>query len=114
MEKEKKKKEAAVVLPKKEGVKKVAKAIAARGRTFQGVVIRKFPTRVTIELERTVYLPKYERFFKKKTKIHAHLPKEIDVNEGDLIKVKECRPLSKMIHHIVIEIVEKAEENNNG
>lgn len=106
MEKEKKKKKETA-----RQEKKIAGAISTRGQTFKGIVIRKFPGRITIELERTVYLPKYERFMKKKTRIHARLPKEMDVNEGDLIRVKECRPLSKTIHFIVIEIVEKAEED---
>jgi len=77
--------------------------VATRGRTFEGVVIAKFPKRVTIELERTIYIPKYERYAKKQTRIHARLPDNISVNEGDLIKVRECRPLSKIIHFIVIE-----------
>ena len=41
--------------------------VGTRGRIFQGKVIRKFPTRVTIEFERTVYIQKYERYMVKKT-----------------------------------------------
>jgi small subunit ribosomal protein S17 len=86
------------------------KETATRGRIFNGVVIRKFPGRVTIEFERTIYIPKYERYLKKRTRIHARLPKSIEANEGDLISVQECRPLSKTIHFLVTEIIKKAEE----
>lgn len=77
--------------------------IPTRGRIFKGYVTKKFPTRVVLEFERTVYIPKYERYYKKKTKLHARLPKGMDVNVGDYIKIQECRPLSTIIHSIVIE-----------
>lgn len=85
-----------------QGEKKESK-IPSRGRMFQGYVVKKFPTRVVIEFERTVYVPKYERYYKKKTKLHARLPKNMDVKVGDYIKIQECRPLSTIIHAIVIE-----------
>lgn len=75
-----------------------------RGRVFKGKVIRKFHKRVVIEFERMIYVRKYERYKKSKTKIHARLPvcMEKEINVGDSIKVQECRPLSKMIHFVVI------------
>ncbi len=79
--------------------------LKTRGRVFKGKVVRKFPRRVTIEFERMVYFRKYERYAEMKTKIHARLPEcmEKNVNVGDVIKVKECRPLSKILHFVVIE-----------
>lgn len=90
--------------------------IATRGRIFQGKVIRKFHKRVTIEFERTVKIQKYERFMTKRTRIHARLPDEFakEINMGDLIKVQECRPLSKLIHSVVIEKVRNADEKITG
>lgn len=87
--------------------------VGTRGRTFEGIVIRKFPKRITIEFERTVYLPKYERYMKKKTRIHARLPEDMEVNLDDMAKVRECRPLSKTIHFMVVGIVKKAESEEN-
>ncbi|VVB83607.1 30S ribosomal protein S17 [uncultured archaeon] len=83
-----------------------------RGRTFEGRVTKKLPTRVTIELERRVYSRKFERYFKSKTKIHAHLAEcmEKQINIGDLIKIQECRPLSKIIHFTVIKKIKNAGE----
>jgi small subunit ribosomal protein S17 len=89
-----------------------AKAIAARGRIFKGEVIRKFPKRITIQLERTIYIPKYERFLKKNSVLHARLPDEFQdkVEIGDIVRIQECRPLSKIIHFIFIEKVSKEEQ----
>lgn len=75
---------------------------AAHGRIFEGSVTKKFPTRVVVEFERTVYVPKYQRFTKKKTRLHARINPSIAVAVGDYVRVQECRPLSKIIHFIVI------------
>ena len=78
--------------------------LKARGRVFEGKVIKKFNKRVVIEFERMIYVKKYERYKKSRTKIHARLAvcMEKEINIGDLIKVQECRPLSKIIHFVVI------------
>ena len=92
-----------------------SESISTRGRIFQGKVIRKFPKRITIISERTVKIPKFERFMKKTTKIHARLPDEMahDINIGDIVLVQECRPLSKTIHHLVVEKVRSTENGEN-
>lgn len=79
--------------------------IRTRGRVFEGIVIRKFHKRVVIEFERMVYIRKYERYAKSRTKIHARLPVAMQdqINIGDRIKVQECRPLSKLVHFVVIQ-----------
>jgi small subunit ribosomal protein S17 len=80
-------------------------SISLRGRTFQGEVIKKFPKRVCIGFERTIYIPKFERYAKSKTKLHARLPDCLadKINIGDYIEIKECRKLSKIINFIVIK-----------
>ena len=84
-------------------------SLKTRGKTFEGVVIRKFPKRVVIEFERMIYSRKYERYYREKTKIHSRLPDcmEKEIQIGDLIRVKECRPLSKLVHSVVIGKVKK-------
>jgi len=83
--------------------------ISLRGRSFKGTVIKKFSKRVVIEFERTIYIKKYERYAKRKTKLHARLPVciEDEVNIGDYVEIKECRPISKIIHFVVIGKVSK-------
>lgn len=86
--------------------------VGTRGRAFEGKVIRKFPKRITIEFERMVYVPKYERYSRFRTKIHARLPSNMEdtIKLGDLVRVQECRPLSKIIHFVVVKKIKDAEE----
>ncbi len=86
--------------------------LKTRGKIFKGIVISKNQKRIAIEFERMIYVRKYERYAKKKAKIHARLPKcmEKEINVGDLIRIQECRPLSKIIHFVVIEKIKNAEE----
>lgn len=87
------------------------KKLKMRGRVFQGKVVKKLPGRVTISFERMLKLPKYERYEKRKTKIHARLPDcmKNELSVGDLIEISETRPISKMIHFVVSKIVRKSE-----
>jgi len=79
--------------------------LKTHGRIFEGEVIKKFPRRVAIEFERMIKSRKFERYFKGKTKLHARLSvcMESQIQMGDYIKIKECRPLSKIIHFVVIQ-----------
>jgi len=90
------------------------KKLKSHGRFFEGFVKKKLPGRVTIEFKRIIKIPKYERYEKRKTKIHARLPEcmEKDVNEGDLILVEETRPISKTIHFVVLEKIGGKNESN--
>jgi small subunit ribosomal protein S17 len=89
--------------------------LKARGKIFEGTVIKKFPRRVVIVFERMIYIRKYERYAKSKTKVHARLPEcfREKINVGDYIRVRECRPLSKLIHFVVIEKIKNKGENKS-
>jgi len=77
-----------------------------RGRTFTGTVVSmKMSKTITIEWQRRRFIPKYERYEKRRTRIHAHLPDGTDVKVGDLVKVMETRPISKTKNFIFIEKV---------
>ena len=93
--------------------KDFAENLSSRDRSFKGTVIRKFPKRVVIEFERTIYIKKYERYSKKKTKLHARLPESMskDINVGDYIEKRGCRPISKIVHFIVIGKSAKTKED---
>ena len=86
--------------------------LKTHGRIFKGIVVSKHDKRIALEMERMVYMKKYERYSKKKTKIHARLPRcmEKDVEIGEWVRVKECRPLSKIIHFVFLEKVKKEEK----
>lgn len=96
-------------MEKKTAKQREKNRVLARGRVFYGYVTKKFPARVVVEFERTLYIKKYERFLKDKTRLHARLPENIEARVGDYVKVQECRPLSKIIHFIVTEVVRKGE-----
>ncbi|MBS3075518.1 30S ribosomal protein S17 [Candidatus Pacearchaeota archaeon] len=85
--------------------------ISLRGRNFKGKVIKKFPKRVVIEFDRTIFVQKYERYSKRKTKLHARLPDCLkdEISIGDYIEIAECRPISKMIHFIAIKKINNSE-----
>ncbi|MFH1365352.1 MAG: 30S ribosomal protein S17 [archaeon] len=86
--------------------------LSVRGRIFEGRVTKKFSKRVVIVFERMIYVRKYERYAKSRTKIHARLPvcMEKNIEIGDLIQVRECRPLSKITHFVVIKKIKSKDE----
>ncbi|HVT91182.1 MAG TPA: 30S ribosomal protein S17 [Tepidisphaeraceae bacterium] len=53
--------------------------------------------------------PKYGKFLKYRTVLHAHDEKN-EAKEGDTVEIAECRPLSKTKHHRLLRIVERAPE----
>ncbi len=82
-------------------------SLSIRGRNFQGIVAKMHSKTATIEFERTVYYPKYERYAKAKTKLHAHVPDCIasKVKAGSLVEIGGCRPLSKTVHYVILHVV---------
>lgn len=92
------------------------KRLKLRGRTFEGNVLKKFHGRVVIEFDRMNYVRKYERYEKRKTKLHARLPNCLDeeVNVGDRVRIVETRPISKIIHFVVTKIVRKSEQGGKN
>jgi small subunit ribosomal protein S17 len=102
---------------KKMKEKGLKKSVSPRGRSFKGAVIKVFSDRLMIQFERLLYLRKYERYEKRKTKIQAKIPIDLrgQIEVGDYIEIKECRPLSKSIHFIVTKKIRsiKNEINNS-
>lgn len=86
--------------------------LKTRGRTFEGRVVKKLQKRISIEFERMIYVRKYERYAKSKTKIHARLPDCMEelIQVGDLVRVKECKPLSKIVHFVVVDKIKDKNE----
>lgn len=78
-------------------------SVSLRGRTFKGIVIADgMQKTVTVEWERRRFIPKYERFEKKRTRIKAHNPDHVNAKKGDLVVVQECKPLSKTKNFVVV------------
>lgn len=78
--------------------------IKTRGRTFTGVVVdAKMQNTATVEWERRMYVQKFERYEKRRTRVKAHNPENIDAKQGDIVKIMECRPISKTKSFIITE-----------
>ena len=75
-----------------------------RGRYFEGNVERITGNRALIKWERIRYAPKYERYFRTESKIHAYIPCCLSIQKGDLVKAGECRPLNKLVHFAIVEV----------
>ena len=78
--------------------------LSIRGRQFTGTVLStKMRKTAVIEFERLHRLNKYERYEKRMTKLKAHNPECVNAKEGDIVKVAECRPLSKTKNFVIIQ-----------
>lgn len=78
--------------------------IKLRGRIFVGDVIStRMQKTATIQFERKHYVPKYERYERRKSSIKAHNPLCIAAKEGDIVKIMETRPISKTKNFVIIE-----------
>ncbi len=82
--------------------------LGVRGRLFSGKVISdKARKMIVVEREYTHLIKKYKRYERSKSRIHAYLPPCIEAKEGDEVRIAECRPLSKTMSFVVIEVNRK-------
>jgi small subunit ribosomal protein S17 len=63
---------------------------------------------VTVLLERQVQHPLYGKIVRRSTKVHAH-DENSECKEGDVVRIAECRPLSKTKNWRVVEVVTRAD-----
>ena len=80
--------------------------LPVRGRVLEGrVVAAKAQRTAIIEREYFRFIPKYERYERRHSRIVAYKPDCIGVAAGDKVKIAECRPLSKTKRFVVIEVL---------
>lgn len=80
------------------------KALCVKKKSYVGTVVStKMQRTVIVEWERKVFIPKYERYLKRKTRVKAHQPEGIEIQEGDRVRIFACRPISKTVNHVVME-----------
>jgi len=80
-------------------------SLSIRGKIFEGIVINaKAKGTVVIERESLIEFTKFKRFGRSKNKIHAHVPSNLDIQEGDYVVAAECRPISKSVSFVVVEV----------
>ncbi|SFR84660.1 small subunit ribosomal protein S17 [Marinobacter daqiaonensis] len=77
-------------------------------RTLNGkVVSNKMEKSIVVLVERQVKHPLYGKYVKRSTKIHAH-DEQNECNIGDLVTIKETRPVSKTKSWALVEVTERA------
>ena len=79
--------------------------LSVRGKLFEGkVVSAKAKNTIVLQKESPVYFSKFKRYARSKNTIHAYKPSCIDVEEGDSVLTAECRPVSKSVSFVVVEV----------
>ncbi len=83
--------------------------LKVRGKTLEGVIVS-VSNRQTVVIQRELMLrvPKYNRYERRRSKVHAHLPPCVDAKEGDVAQIAECRPLAKTVSFVVVQTKGKA------
>ena len=81
-----------------------------RTRTETGRVISSSRDKtITVLVERKVKHPLYKKIMRRSSKLQAH-DQDNTCGEGDLVTIKECRPLSKTKSWELLKVDKKFEE----
>lgn len=89
------------------------KSVRGRAKSRVGVVTsNKMQKTVVVRVQRRVLHPKYGKYVlravKYKAHVEAHDPKKPTINQGDVVRIVETRPLSKDKFWRVAEVVRQA------
>ena len=80
------------------------------GRTLTGKVVSdKMDKSIVVLIERRVQHPLYGKSIRRSTKLHAH-DENNTAKTGDVVTIKESRPISKTKSWTLVEVVEAAAE----
>ncbi len=71
------------------------------------VVSNKMDKSITVMIERLVKHQVYGKYIRRSTKLHVH-DENNQCQEGDLVTIRQCRPISKTKSWTLVEVVEKA------
>ena len=78
--------------------------ISKRGFKLEGTVVSdKMKKSVVVEINRVRKIQKFKRYEKRRTKIHAHNSSCINAKKGDIVVIRECKPISKTKSFVVVE-----------
>lgn len=84
---------------------------AAGGRSVVGVVVSdKMHKTIVVQVERKVKHALYGKYMKRFSKMCAH-DDENTCRIGDVVMIKQSRPLSKTKHWVLVQVLEKAEQD---
>ena len=72
------------------------------------VVSDRMAMTIVVRVEESKMHRVYRKHIREHAKFHAHDPKS-EAAMGDLVRIEECRPLSRMKRWRLVEILERAE-----
>jgi len=72
------------------------------------VVSDRMTMTIVVRVEESKVHPVYRKHIRRHSKFHAHDPKS-QAAMGDLVRIEECRPLSRMKRWRLVEVLERAE-----
>ena len=82
-----------------------------RRKVRQGVIVSdKMQKTVVVQVERTVAHPLYQKVIKRSKKYHAH-DEEGQGKVGDIVRIMECRPMSRQKRWRLLEVVGRTEQD---
>lgn len=82
-------------------------SLPVRGRVLGCVVVSTHGHKTAIA-ERSFphYIPKYQRYERRTSRLTVHNPSCISAKAGDKVVIAECRPLSKTKHFVIVSLGE--------
>lgn len=88
--------------------------LAVKKELQTGKVVKKDTNKsATIEWFRSYYVPKYERYETRRSRLRVHNPPCLDAQVGQTVLVARTRPISKTKNHVIIQIIEDKKANVN-
>ena len=51
---------------------------------------------------------------KRRSRVPAHVPQDLELEVGDQVKIAETRPISKTKSHIVVEVIKRDSDKGEG
>ena len=78
--------------------------LSVRGQVLEGTLVSTSMQRTAV-VERTLlhFVPKFERFEKRRRRYLAHAPPCLEIPVGHRVRIAETRPLSKLVSFCIIE-----------
>ena len=81
--------------------KKASRSVSGR------VVSNKMNKTIIVLVERKISHPLYHKYVKRSTRISAH-DEQNECNEGDVVTIEQCRPLSRNKSWRLVKVLERA------
>ena len=89
--------------------------LSVRGQVLEGTVVSLSMQRTAV-VERILlhYVPKFERYEKRRRRYLAHAPACLNTEVGHQVRIAETRPLSKLVAFCIVEDLGEAARHVRG